>query len=286
MSDFNLIKIDGKPLEKLIDTIQKGCGFMVNHFFEADAKKIRRMGNAKIEVEMKKIIEQAEAESQLPAIMLRAQTRERAQSLKKQQSIEAVIDLSQDELKGQNVSDDPVDEDWATRFFDFAQDIGNEEMQLVWAKILAGEIKKPKSFSLRTLEVLRNLSAEEAADFQDAVSIATGDRFIVFEESINELKKYNLDYKKIMKLRDAQLLLSGNNDYLEWLIKAPMFWGIKTGGFVMLPKTKESKLKLSVLNFSKAGQEISPLIEVSANNDYLVHLQETITKKGFKIAGK
>jgi len=52
--------------------------------------------------------------------------------------------------------------DWFVRFFEDAGNISDEKMQEIWAKVLAGEIKQPGSFSLRTLEVLRNLSSDEA----------------------------------------------------------------------------------------------------------------------------
>ena len=47
------------------------------------------------------------------------------------------------------------------------EDVTDEEMQLLWSRVLAGETKRPKSFSLRTLDILRNLSKEEAEKFQN-----------------------------------------------------------------------------------------------------------------------
>ena len=38
-------------------------------------------------------------------------------------------------------------------------------MRVLWGKILAGEVRKPNSFSLRTLETLRNMSTDDAKLF-------------------------------------------------------------------------------------------------------------------------
>lgn len=43
-------------------------------------------------------------------------------------------------------------------------------MQELWGRILAGEVKQPKSYSLRTLELIKNLSKKEADTF---IKIAT-----------------------------------------------------------------------------------------------------------------
>ncbi len=55
--------------------------------------------------------------------------------------------------------------DWLMRFFDAVGNISNEELQILWGKILANEISRPKSCSLRTLDMIRNMSSEEAKTF-------------------------------------------------------------------------------------------------------------------------
>lgn len=45
-------------------------------------------------------------------------------------------------------------------------------MQSVWARLLAGEVTKPGSFSQRTLQVLRNLSAHEAQQFNQLCKVS------------------------------------------------------------------------------------------------------------------
>lgn len=60
-----------------------------------------------------------------------------------------------------------MDFDWFMRFFDSVGTISNEDLQDLWSKVLASEVSKPKTCSLRTLDMIRNMSAEEAKTFQE-----------------------------------------------------------------------------------------------------------------------
>lgn len=55
--------------------------------------------------------------------------------------------------------------DWLMRFFDAVGNISNEDLQQLWGKVLASEITRPKACSLRTLDMIRNMSPEEAKMF-------------------------------------------------------------------------------------------------------------------------
>ena len=57
--------------------------------------------------------------------------------------------------------------DWLMHFFDAVGNISNEELQSLWGRVLANEISRPKACSLRTLDMIRNMSPEEARTFSD-----------------------------------------------------------------------------------------------------------------------
>lgn len=60
------------------------------------------------------------------------------------------------------MSKDPISDDWLANFFEGCQDVGEKEMQKLWAKILAGEVERPGRFSRRTLHVLRTMDRDDA----------------------------------------------------------------------------------------------------------------------------
>ena len=46
------------------------------------------------------------------------------------------------------------------------QDVSSEKFQLLWAKVLAGEVERPGSTSIRTLSILKNIDQATADLFR------------------------------------------------------------------------------------------------------------------------
>ena len=65
------------------------------------------------------------------------------------------------------------------RWRDAAGTVSSEELQTLWGRALAGEIKSPGSFSLRTLEFMKNISQEEALKITKAAPFVINNDFIV-----------------------------------------------------------------------------------------------------------
>ena len=195
------------PLDKLVDIVSKSVGRVSKQYFDkkdidTKAYEIRKLAEAHAE-EMKIIASAVRDNFQMtggieykeekiaisspkdlsiqpeqfgllnPSIEDRTQKRIDFQNVQKQINIESVTTFAAEELKDEPpVTDEPVDEDWTTRFFRIVEDISNEEMQTIWGKILAGEIKQPRSYSLRTLELIRNLAKQEADIFMKVANFA------------------------------------------------------------------------------------------------------------------
>ena len=164
------------PANKLIDAVTGAIGKAyeprhVRKMAQAKAYEINAIGealrdNADIEIQYDKQAITANT-SDFEEFVKRTQSRLAFQELQKQQNIENVTDKAYDLLAEETeCSEEPVDKDWMIRFFNSVEDISDEDMQQLWAQLLAGEIKRPKSFSLRTLEALKNLSKYEAETFQ------------------------------------------------------------------------------------------------------------------------
>ena len=71
-----------------------------------------------------------------------------------------------------------VDADWLNVFERYAEDASTERLQSLWARILAGEIRKPKSFSLKTLRFVSELDTYTAQLFEKYADFVFGDNFI------------------------------------------------------------------------------------------------------------
>ena len=81
----------------------------------------------------------------------RSYRRRKLEELRQQQNMEAIM-LRTAQYCSDSAIADRADQDWFSRFVMLAEGISNKTMQDLWAKILAGEISQPGSFSLKTLQ--------------------------------------------------------------------------------------------------------------------------------------
>lgn len=89
------------------------------------------------------------------------------QEKKRQANIASVVQGAAAELDGKEVRDHEPDPDWTARFFQDVQEVSSEDLQKIWAKILAGEVETPGRTSLRTLSILRNMTQNDANIFSE-----------------------------------------------------------------------------------------------------------------------
>lgn len=145
-----------EPVTKLIEVVANGVGVLY--------EPTRIVNKAK--AEKKADIIKTEGEIEIDAMKARAKRRLDHQEMQRQRNIEGITQMAIDALP-ESVSKDEVDPDWVTQFFNFAQDISNEEVQLIWAKLLANEVAQPGTYSLRTLNTIRLFSQKEAVLFSN-----------------------------------------------------------------------------------------------------------------------
>jgi hypothetical protein len=153
---FSLIDIGkiSKPVTKLIEVVSQGIGTLY------EPTKIRRKAKAQADASLIR----AEADIKKQELLKRAFNRFAFQEMRRQENIENIIKVAAESLP-ETVSDDPVDKDWISRFFDECKDVSNEELQKLWGRLLAGEVATPKSCSRKTLAILKDLSPEDAKTF-------------------------------------------------------------------------------------------------------------------------
>lgn len=264
------INIDGKPLEKLIEVVSNGIGTLYR------PRKIRK--EAEAQAYAIKVLERAKAEAGTEALMIEAEAAERiiqrleGKEARRQENIDSVVEMAANDLAKVDVSDDPVDEDWATRFFGIVQDVSKGEMKTIWAKILAKEIERPSSFSMRTLEVLRNISYEEAALF------AKMSQFVFVKDEMSFIfkdgNKYGLNYFYLSKLREAGLLQTGEG--ATYTIKASEANSrirhryVCGNKYIELNTEQDTKdIVVPVCLLSQAGCELYELTDHKDNMGYL-----------------
>lgn len=316
MSDIKGIEVHdilglSQPLTKLIETVSCGIGT----FYAPFHKKRMAKANAK-EIEI--ISEAVNDNISLPIsydagqisidtknandLVIRAQNRFLFQQMKKQQNIESIIANAYGELENKTViSGEPVDSDWISSFFDFTANISNEQMQLLWGKLLAGEVERPGSFSIRTLDVLRKLTQKEATMFKEITpfilkcpSDASGifeDNFLLYSDII---EKHGISFPKIMILNEAGLISENGQINIGLELKAgemEYIWNVNHSLAIQFKNIGDTLLRIlhPAYILTEAGKELLPItLECSCldlSEEYMEDCLKDIKEKGIIAPG-
>ncbi|MCZ2478024.1 DUF2806 domain-containing protein [Aquirufa antheringensis] len=313
------------PIDKLIDIVSNSVGKISKPYFdkkEVDTKayEIEKLAEARAK-EMKIIAMAVKENFQLtggieykedklsisspkelpidtlqtilinPPLEDRTQERLNFQEAKRQLNIENVTAFAAEELINEpTVTDEPLDEDWTTRFFKIAEEVSNEEMQALWGKILAGEIKQPKTYSLRTLELIRNLSKLEAKTFMKVANFAVkyeNANFLFKTNDDNLLRNtYNINYRDIALLIEIGLIQPGDFVSYQILQQATDNQRVFTAGNVVIiakVKANTPTIQMPVNVFTNAGNELIKLINSNPPFDYLTSVAKSIKNENVDV---
>ncbi len=329
------INVNVRAIEKLVDYTASGIGSTASFFFSRmvarrDAK-VRAIA-AEGEVEAQRIVTerratsmqivaaaQAEARSKLisPQAALQGEVtigelieqRVQFQEEKRQANIGAVVAQAAQELGDGEVQDHEVDHDWTARFFNDVQDVSSEEMQRLWSKVLAGEVERPGSTSIKTLELLKNLDRTTASLFGKLCSLCvflgTGSENDTLEGRVpslggnapdNALRDYGVTFGDLNVLNEFGLIIS---DYNSWRdIQVAIGLEISNTGWMHIPFRFQNRywiliandagirgkeFRLSGVALTRSGHELSRVVKVEPEEQYAQNLRMYFERNRLKI---
>lgn len=131
---------------------------------EGQATTMGIIANAQADARAKLVSPDAIVQGQLDVGTVVTQ-RIQFQEEKRQANIGSIVRQAALELGDKRVQNHEVDHDWTARFFNDVQDVSSEDMQTLWAQILAGEVERPGSTSLKTLRILKDMDQHVARIF-------------------------------------------------------------------------------------------------------------------------
>lgn len=207
-------------------------------------------------------------------LIQRSELRLRYSQIQKEHNIESVIGKTALELEGKDANiDEEVDKDWLNRYFNIVEDISDEDMQNLWARILAGEILKPRSYSLRLLDFLHNTSKEELDRILKILPFAVFDGFIIKNEE--ELKNNNIYFGDFLFYSEIGILHSNNEVGNKYEIPALekdflIYYSDQYACFANNKNNESQKFNFSIYSMTSLGLELLKLARISINQDYLV----------------
>ena len=322
--DVNVLRVLG--LEKLVDYAASGIGAVAGSMLapwmakqQAKAKSIK----AKAQADNLQIIAQAQADARQALTVLTTTTtgtleitreqitqRLKFQEHKRQQNIVSVVGQAAEDLGDEEVPDKEPDHDWTARFFNDIQDVSSEEMQSLWAKVLAGEVQRPGSTSIQTLSILRNLDQATAKLFEKLCSACIslgpdGNQFsdarvpsLGGDAAHNALKKYGLGFGNLNVLNEHGLVISDYNCWGDYRLCAGLFssgrnpvkvripFSFQGRNWVLLPTTERAiaqELKIHGVTLTRSGRELSRIVDLAPMNEYTQALTKFFKEKNLQM---
>ncbi|RKJ41240.1 DUF2806 domain-containing protein [Acutalibacter sp. 1XD8-33] len=184
--------------------------------------------------------------------------------------------------KGAIADPSEFDFDWFLRFFEAAGNIRADDMQQLWARVLAGEIKQPRSFSLRAVEVLRNMTTHEALAFKNAAALvlqeSDGTIFLFCDTDLSDVsvnQKYGLSMGDILTLEEIGVISALRVDN-EIEVNNEGADGFFNGSDLMIlfesNDERSSTFHYRSYPLSEVGKQLLPIVREESNDDYLIDL--------------
>ena len=200
-----------------------------------------------------------------------------------------------------------VNDDWLNSFEEEARQKSTEDMQILFGRILAGEIRKPGTYSTRTVKILGQLDQNVAILFKRLCSLCVVHEDLVGKEIFdarvptlggnpgsNVLRKYGLSYEKLNILNEYGLIISSYDSWYEYNLLTitnhlpfilPLWYQGRYWGLYALPGWDKSQrqFKLSGVALSHAGCELFRLVDPDSMEDYTEDLKKFLAGQNLQI---
>jgi hypothetical protein len=212
-----------------------------------------------------------------------------AESIRKDVNVSKAVIVAEKVLldEQQPASDDKVDDDWLHTWRENAGKISTSELQDLWGRILAGEVKNPGSYSIRTMEFLKGLSIDEAelisklAKYVIAGSIVRDkDKFLEAEGIPFGVLLFLQEIGIVSGVEALGLSIEFKTDVPDKYLK-PL---ISNNKALIIEHDDPTKiLKLGIYQLTHIGKQILALASFTSNEEYLNSVGQDIAKQGYTV---
>ena len=268
---FSIFRINAGNLSKPANTLIRSISEAIGGLYEPQGIVRRAKAEAK-----SRLIE-AEGDIAVSELQQRAARRLISQETRYQENSEKIIGDALPHLDDK-AKPEAVSSDWYANFFDKARLVSNEQMQILWSKILAGEANSPGCFSRRTVNFLHDMDKGEAELFTKLCGFTfmiRGWQPLVFDEQHSIYNEQGISFESLTLLDSIGLIRFNSLSRLTMQVVQPRG---RVTYFHKLWILKFTNGDNRTLNIGKAmltniGQELAPIAggqSVSGFEEYVM----------------
>jgi len=236
--------------------------------------QVRRIAKAEADAE----VIRAKADIEVSELQRRAFYRFLDEEAKKQTNMENITQKALPSLST-DAKPEEVESDWLTHFFDRARLVSDEDMQLLWSKVLAGEASKCGSYSKRTVNLLSSLDKSDAEAFKSFCTFCVGVGFlwpVVFDTNHEVYTRHGVSFAGLLHLESVGLIqfdhLAGFSIKRATRKVHVEYYGTHLD--LTMPKERENDLSMGHTLLTQAGSQLAPICGAEPDPAFLEYLRE------------
>lgn len=222
----------------------------------------------------------------------------------------ATIKIASEILGDDQVPDVEPDYELYSRIFGDVADVSTDEKRIIYAKILAGEIKQPGSTSLRALSILRDMDQPTARQFKQLCLLAVSVRASDDQGSVhvidarvpslgadanrNSLQSFGLSFDILNELNQHGLIIgdyNSQNPVYNFAIlnnsQRPLLpFHYQDNRWVLAPNNgydHNKEFTIHGVALTKAGKELLLVVDVETTEEYTPKLEEFFESRGLNM---
>ena len=252
-----------KSVNTLIEKISDAVGILyeprrIRKAAEAEAYAARIKAQA--EIEITDLQQRAEhhriAESEITDLQQRAEHRRIVEDIRHQRHMEDIIDKAIPHVN-ENASPEDMDNDWITNLFEKCRIVSDEQMQSLWARVLATEANTPGTLSKRTVNLLSDFDKSDAELFTTFCGFCWVIGSIVplvFDTQAEIYNKHGINFGTLNHLENIGLIELDARGFEIGFSKDVYYYNKRLN--LDMPDNTNNKLNIGHTLLTKVGKEL------------------------------
>jgi hypothetical protein len=181
-----------------------------------------------------------------------------------------------------------VNDDWLFRWRDSASQVSSEELQNLWGRVLAGEVKSPGSYSLRTLEFLKNISQQEAEAIAKLSQFVVGGN-VIYRGADDSLQEFGVTFDFLLNMQQLGVVAGveaiGMTSTWKSVDSSRFMQSLISNSMVLIISAEDPNHTISMPTYmlTAIGSQVLSLGSFDTNVEYLKKVGEHLKTQGVSV---
>lgn len=235
------------------------------------------------------VVDRIEPTLGLPNALRAAEATAAVEHARKEINSAKAVLYAEEQLAGdaQQPPDRQVEEDWLCAWREYAGRVAAEDLQRLWGSVLAGEIKSPGRYSIRTMEFLKTLSKAEAEVISTLARYSIDGR--IARDQMTYLEANGIKFGLLLRMQELGIVsgveaVSLNTIYKS-IVEGKFLKALLSNGKALIVEHDDpaKTLELEVYLLTEVGVQILGLGSFEPDIEYLKLVGKQIASQGFKV---